>query len=464
MWNFSDYGNKIAVIDKNGNKYTYLQLEVMSRDFYHAVNERCLVFILCDNNLETLYAYVSCINNQIVPLMLDGSMSPHLLKGLLDKYKPRYIWMPKDRQIDGEIVWEKDNYVLKKLNDNYYFDENLALLLSTSGSTGSARLVRLSYKNLLANTKAIIKALEIDCEHRPITMLPFSYTYGLSVINTHLYVGACILLTNESFMTKKFWDYYNQDGGNSISGVSTTFEYMGRLGLFERVDDRLRMITHAGDRLNRELYRKMVEYSKKKNCRFYPMYGQTEATARISIMNEAFTENIIGTIGKGLDGVKLTIQDSKGQIITTPHCEGELVVYGDNVAQGYAFDYSDLKKSDEWNGRLATHDRAYFDENGYYFVTGRDDNYIKINGKRINLTEIEELLYKKSGEVYVVQHVDEKIAVYGKITDDIKAYIKSIVNLSKVVFVNVDKIPLLGNGKKDIKKLRETGDGSSFQE
>ena len=209
MWNLDKFKNNIAVIEENGNKISYFEFNNYTKNLTSNISERCLVFNMCRNEIGSLVGYIGFLNAKIVPLMLKADLEDELLHNLLETYKPSYIWLPTEDSVkyNFEKVYENLNYTLLKTNfkENYPLNEDLALLLTTSGSTGSPKLVRQSYKNIEANTKSIVEYLNLDETERPITTLPMNYTYGISIINTHLWVGASLILTDKGLMQKEFW-------------------------------------------------------------------------------------------------------------------------------------------------------------------------------------------------------------------------------------------------------------------
>ena len=187
-----------AVVADDGRVVSYAELKRMIDEWAARVPSRSLVFLLVGNNLDSLVAYAACLNHGIVPLMLDAKIDEQLLQRFIEVYRPDFIWRPGESGYvleEGQRTEDKGQRVL--------YDE-LALLLTTSGSTGSPKLVRQSYKNIKANTASIVEYLKLDSTERPITTLPMNYTYGLSIINSHLAVGATILLTEKSVMQREF--------------------------------------------------------------------------------------------------------------------------------------------------------------------------------------------------------------------------------------------------------------------
>lgn len=271
-----------AIVTDLGYLYSYNELENQSERFASYIDNRSVVAFLTSNSIECIVGYMGCLNNKIVPILLSESIHYEQLKIILDDYKPSYIWIPekcKDNFINYQQIYRMNNYVLFKLNNlRVELNDKLALLLSTSGSTGSSKLVRISYENIQTNTKSIIKSLDIKKGDRAITVLPFNYTYGLSVINTHLYMGATILLTNIPVYKKEFWDFFSKYGGTSFSGVPYTYEMLIKLRLLNKFPTSVRAITQAGGSLDIIYQKEISEYAVEKNIEFYVMYGQTEAT------------------------------------------------------------------------------------------------------------------------------------------------------------------------------------------
>ena len=164
--------------------------------------------------------------------MVSADIDAGLLENLMDRYHPAYLWAPAENGVfSGEAVYRDQGYVLKKtgLSEDYVLGEDLALLLTTSGSTGSPKLVRQTWKNIQSNTDAIIEYLGIVPEDRAITTLPMNYTYGLSILNTHLSMGARIILTDATLLEKSFWTLFRNQGATTFGGVPYTYEILKKL-------------------------------------------------------------------------------------------------------------------------------------------------------------------------------------------------------------------------------------------
>jgi len=310
---------------------------------------------LAENSIGSLVGYLSFITNNIVPLMLYSGLDQELLDNLIDTYQPEFIWMPEDNDNGinvGELVISILGYSLIKLScsrDDLMHDD-LGLLLPTSGSTGSPKLVKLTYENIYSNAESISDYLSINENERPITSLPMHYSFGLSIINSHLIKGATILLTHNSFMEKAFWSFLKTYKATSLSGIPYSFEILIKLRFFNMDIPHLGTITQAGGKLNDDLNREFSEFSKKTGKRFFVMYGQTEASARMSYLPHEYSITKLGSMGIAIPGGEFSLIDENGNNIEEPDKEGELVYMGKNVSMGYARSRADLGKRDENNG------------------------------------------------------------------------------------------------------------------
>lgn len=365
------------------------------------LSPRSLVFALCSNTAGSLCGYLACLQNRVVPLMLDAEMDATLLGGLIQTYGPPYIWLPNETaqqaMFEGWILrLNAEEYGYRLLENprptpNLKLHPDLALLLTTSGSTGSPKLVRISYDNLLSNAESIAQYLEITAEERPITTLPMHYSYGLSVINSHLLRGATLLLTPRSIMEKEFWAFFREAGATSIAGVPYTYQMLKRLRLQRMELPTLRTLTQAGGKLGAELVHEYAEWAAQSGRRFVVMYGQTEATARMSYLPAEQALNKSASIGIPIPGGSFTVVDTEGHPVQTPDTPGELVYHGANVSLGYAECPADLALGDVNRGVLHTGDVAQFDADGYYYIVGRLKRFVKIFGNRVNLDQAEQI-------------------------------------------------------------------------
>jgi long-chain acyl-CoA synthetase len=386
-----------AVITSDGKSFDYSSIINISNKIYSFINHRSLVFCLCKNQIGSLCGYVSFISNRVVPLMLESSLDKELLENLIKTYNPEYLWVPKEQVGEftkGQEIYSILDYSLIKLTNHnkYQLNDDLALLLATSGSTGSPKLVMLTYENIKSNAKSIVEYLSIDKNERPITTLPMSYSFGLSIINSHLYSGSTILLTNRTLFEKEFWSFLNEYKATSFSGVPYTYEMLKKLRFTKMDLPSLTTLTQAGGKMNIDLNKEIAEFCHNNNKRLFVMYGQTEATARMSYLPHEQSLSKLGSMGIAIPGGQFSIINESGQTVTESNVVGELVYEGRNVSLGYAECGKELSKLDENKGVLITGDMAKRDENGFYYIVGRKKRFVKIFGNRINLDETERLL------------------------------------------------------------------------
>ena len=248
MWDFKQFFDNIAAIDDKGKQIRYGELLRENSRTTDILNKRCLIFIFCTNSIGALTAYVNCINNRAVPLLLAKNLDGELRERLIEKYKPDYLWVPEDMEKEFAThasIYNAYGYTLLETGykNIYRLYRELCLLLTTSGSTGSPKLVRQSYRNVLSNAESIAQYLELDSTERPITTLPMNYTYGLSIINSHLLVGATILFTEKGLLQKDFWTFFKDAGATSFGGVPYTYEMLDRLNFLKMELPTLRTMT-----------------------------------------------------------------------------------------------------------------------------------------------------------------------------------------------------------------------------
>ncbi len=463
IWNLESFGKNIAFTDEFGVELTYESLRLEAYTLAESIGRRCMVFCLCRNEIGSVLGYVSFINNAIVPVMLNAHLEEELLNNLIDTYKPTFLWVPQDQlnQFSNmEIYYRAYNYVLLKTNfeEAYLLNDELALLLTTSGSTGSPKFVRQSYTNVLENAKSIVEYLRLDETERPITTLPMNYTYGLSIINSHLLVGANILVTDKGLMQKEFWTFFKEQRATSFGGVPYTYEMLDRLRFFRMDLPSLRTMTQAGGKILPELHEKFAKYAEERGKNFIVMYGQCEATARMGYLPADKAVEKKGSMGIAIPGGKFHLIDASGMEITEPFTTGELVYEGKNVTLGYAECGDDLCKGDERHGVLETGDMAQFDEEGYFFIVGRKKRFLKIYGNRVNLDEVDRLI-KGAFEIEAASTgVDDHMYIFitdEKVANPVRDFVIEKTKLNPAAFkvLVIDDIPKNDSGKTLYKEL-----------
>lgn len=467
MWNLNKYSDNVALLSEDGITVTYSMLIEECRKLREIISEKSLVFCMCSNTVGSVISYVSCIENEIVPILLNENIEEELYIDLLDTYKPNYIFRKKTEATDGKIVCHDIyNYELIKWSDyNHSFNKDLALLLTTSGSTGSPKFVRQSYENIRINAEQIVEYLGINSDERAITTLPMNYTYGLSIINSHLLVGAAVLLTDKGIMQREFWQFFKDSKATSFGGVPYTYEMLYKLRFMRMELPYLRYMTQAGGKLSPELHKKFAEYAEETGKKFIVMYGQCEATARMSYLPSNVSIEKYGFMGVPVPGGRFELIDTNGEIITKPNTPGELVYYGKNVTLGYANSPDDFVLGDERHGRLETGDIAIVDEEGYYKIVGRKKRFLKVYGNRVNLDELNGLIIRKYENMDAVcagydDHVYvfvEKTSGTPDLIDDIIKYLSSTTKLNPSAFTikEINTIPRNDSGKVLYKELEQ---------
>ena len=336
------------------------------------------------------------------------------------------------------------------------YDE-LLLCLTTSGSTGSPKFVRISEKNLKSNTLSIAQYLSIDESERPITTLPMYYSFGMSVINSHLIQGATILLTDKTVVQREFWTFLKEQQATSIAGVPYTYETLKAFRFFRMDLPYLKTMIQAGGKLNATIVKEYADFALDKGKRFFVMYGQTEASPRISYLPYEKAVDKYSSIGIPVPGGRMSIIDVEGNEITAPNTDGELIYYGPNVCLGYAECRKDLTKGDENNGCLHTGDVARFDEEGLFYITGRLKRFVKVWGNRCNLDAIEQIVKSITTDCACVG-VDDLITVYVTaegLEESIKNLLISKTSFNPQAFSirHIESIPIFESGKIDYKRL-----------
>ena len=436
-FNFESFLSNVAVCTESGQRFTYEEVRDLANVATEPINCDDLVAIECINSIDSLVSYVGIIRRGIPAILIDQSLNE----------SKRYL-LYSHYQVSVVI----SNGVARRIaRRGPPVHPNLALLLSTSGSTGSPKLVRLTCDNLEANARQISKYLALDSSNRAITTLPQQYSFGLSIINSHLIVGGSIALTNKSIAERQFWTFFNEAAPDSLSGVPATFEMLRRLR-FERMKlPSLKAMTQAGGRLSAETVKFFAELGKQNNFKFWVMYGQTEATARIAYLPHNQVLNRTESIGIPIPEGRIELSDAQGAPIEKAGEVGELIYFGPNVMMGYASEVSDLALGDVQNGRLNTGDLAERDEEGFYYIRGRIKRFIKIFGNRVNLDEIEKELQSNNLCVYVTGR-DDLLLIAGTNTRQLESAAQHFsakfhFHSSAIKTVTLDDVPRNDAGK-----------------
>ena len=406
----------IAVID-DGREVSYRELASLASRSVEGLEPHTVKIVRNKQDLSTVALFVGCVNRGVVPLMLPDTMAPELFERLRSTY-------------EGKPT-----------------DSELALLLTTSGSTGSPKLVRIGRAALAADNKMSEVLFELDSSTRMTMILPICYAWGLSVVCSVLEAGGTLVMTRKTVMDPELADVMRDARATHVAGVPYMYEALDRFRFFDGDFPSLRALLVSGGALAPALRRKYAEFAKGRGIAFFEGYGQTETTGVMTTIRTDVHLDLIGSIGKSENGGRFRVED------------GELVYEGPIVAMGYAVCAEDLMKGDEWKGVRRTGDMAKIDADGYVTLTGRASRFLKIFGNRVSLEEVENLVkdgFAGAGCAATGADNDLHVFVCGVSAADVEKFLVAKLHFNAtVVKVHVlDSIPLNANGKTDYPKLK----------
>lgn len=333
---------------------------------------------------------------------------------------------------------------------------DLMLLLSTSGTTGDPKVVRLSADNLSSNAAAIADYLGLRKDDRAVTTLPLHYIFGLSVLHAHLQVGAAVVLTDLSVIDAGFVPLFTSSRGTSISLVPHQIDLLLANGFRAGSLPGLRYIAQAGGKLAPVKVREMAEKARQGGWSFFVMYGQTEASPRMAYLPPEAADAHPDCVGKAIPGGSFVIRGENGVVIADSGLPGALIYSGPNVMMGYAYSRDDLALAKD-TFELATGDVAERTSDGYIKIVGRSARFVKLFGLRISLDQIEAMLRDTGIDVYAVAVDDQLALMLPDVGSEIAA--RNLVAktyklpLGSIQSAHLDDLPVLPSGKVDLKKL-----------
>lgn len=452
--------DNVALIDDDNNRVTYKNIIDFCHEYNKTVKKRSLLFLLCENTVGAVMNYIACLENGIIPLLLNALIDEELLEELYQKYKPQYLCMPakmvnkrKDLFGNGRIIMELYRYSIVEVDTvECLMHEKLALLMSTSGSTGSSKLVRYSRKNLEVNAKNVAKVFEWTEKEKPICDLPMNYTMGLNVINSHLIVGATVVLTEYNLMRPEYWKIVKQEQCTNFTGVPFSYSVLAKLGADKMELPYLMTLAEGGGSLSENEFKMWAEYASRNGKRFFATFGTTETSARMAYLPPSLAMEKTGSIGIAIPEGELFLLDEDGKEIKEIEAQGELGYRGPNVTMGYAVCRDELRLGDVFCGEYHTGDIAKRDKDGCYFIIGRKSRFIKLLGMRVSLDECEKLIRNKLQIENVCTGKDEKMVIYitsAHQCDDVCNFISNKLKLYRSVFDvrYIKKIPRSESGK-----------------
>ena len=436
------HGEQVALTGNGaGAGLSYAALAARVDDFALALGPaRRLVLLEAGNDADTLVAWLGSAAAGC-PVLLTGPGAAR--DALVAAYDPDVVWDGELREVRAET--------------SHDLHPDLALLLSTSGSTGSPKLVRLSHRNLLSNARAIASYLGVQASDVAATTLPVHYCYGLSVVHSHLVAGATVHLTDRSVTDAEFWEEARAAGVTTFPGVPHTFEMLDALGFTGAELPALRYLTQAGGKLAPDAVRRHAQRGAANGWDLVVMYGATEATARMAFLPPHLAEVAPETIGIPIPGGSITVEP-RPDLDSDPEV-GELVYRGDNVMLGYATTPAELGLGRTVH-ELRTGDLGRQREDGLFEVVGRCSRIAKVFGLRVDLDRVERALVAAGtvsavadgGDVLVVAVASGAARVD---TDRVRAQVREVTGLppAGVRVVTPTDLPRLSSGKVDYRAI-----------
>ncbi|PZF80069.1 AMP-binding protein [Jiangella anatolica] len=424
------HGDRLAVV-AGTERWTYRELaQRVAATAVRLGGGRKLVLVSGANDAAQLVTYLAALAAGHVALLVPPAQAGAVAAAY-----------------DPDAVLSGGELDVRRPESAHDLHPELALLMPTSGSTGSPKLARLSHENLQANAESIVESLGIQDTDRAVTTLPLHYVYGLSVVNTHLLRGAAVVLTDHSVADACFWDLFKAEGGTTLAGVPHTFDLLDRVGFAGMRLPRLRSVTQAGGRLSPAQVVRYAELGRRGGWDFVVMYGQTEATARMAYLPPALAAEHPSTVGVAIPGGSFSLAPVPEA--TAPGV-GEVVYEGPNVMLGYATSPADLALGRTVTA-LRTGDLARRTPDGLIEIVGRRSRFVKIAGLRIDLDHVEAELSGPGRTVRCTGADGELLVAVSTDPDAVRREIVERYRLPAhaVTVAVVSELPRLANGKVD---------------
>ena len=432
---------------------TYRDAFVLADSLYSNL-ERGVVLILFDRSVEMICGYIGALRHGIVPLLVDAGAVASNVESNIASYSPRHVLAGRE--------WKHSAYQqIAELGSKALFTRcavidsdihpDLALLLPTSGSTGDPKCVRLTRQNLTSVSKSICQYLDMESDRRAVSILPLHYSYGLSVLHCVMQARAGFVLTELTILDRDLWKLIADKQVTDFAAVPFMLEMMRRMKLKPEVFNALKCVTQAGGPLKPDLTSYFLTTFEAANIKYLTMYGQTEASPRITYTPPERAMEKLGSVGIAIPGGAVSIRET-GMTIG----EGELVYKGPNVCMGYAHSHEDLSRGDEFKGTLHTGDIASIDEDGFVTIVGRKKRMVKVHGISVSLDAIEQRLKSEGFECGVIGKDNLIIICYLDVDEDlVAAKMKEHFKFAKptIKYRRVDDIPLTSSGKPDYVSL-----------
>lgn len=401
--------NKEAVVGKESIIYPELfsRSNRLATVFRKEHGENNYVLILSENSIFFITVYLALIKSGNICVPLNPNIEPENLKKILEKTETNIAFISKrqERKFSGydfkvfheDQVQEWCNSAAISESDEIFDENRLAEIIFTSGSTGEQKGVMITHKNIITNTNSILKYLRLTHLDTIEVVMPFYYCYGLSLLHTHLRVGGAIHMNNAFIFIGNVIDDLNRYNCTGFAGVPSHFQILLRKTKDFKTTKftSLRYVTQAGGKLHNAFIEEFINAFP--DIEFYVMYGQTEATARLSYLPPEILRSKLGSLGKGIPEVELKVVNEAGQPVKAGET-GEIIASGDNIMAGY-FKDPESTASTIRKGWLFTGDMATVDDEGYIYMKSRAKEIVKVRGVRISPKEIEAVIVAYPGVI-----------------------------------------------------------------
>ncbi len=361
--------------DRTAGWVTYDDLRTLATEWAEELaGPRGLVIHYVRNDVTNVAALLGAMAAGHAVVLADPALPAASRTRLEQCYRPEWVVEPQKVELGARR---------SSAGENDTIHQDLALLLSTSGSTGSPKLARFALSAIEANAAGIAEVLGISSSDVAAGYLPLHYSYGLSVLTSHLARGARVRLTEFGLMQREFWPGLREAGVTHFPGVPFHYQILQKLGFGRLGLNDLRTMTQAGGAMSVDLRRQVHAFMDGRGGSFYVLYGQTEAAPRMTTLQHQDFPLAEESVGRPLPGCRIELAD------TDETSAGEVVFTGPNVMMGYAEGRADLALGDVQDGRLLTGDIGRLDSAGRLFLVGRSKRFGKVHGLRVNLDEIE---------------------------------------------------------------------------
>ena len=457
------------IIEKSNSQLRFSDRDITTSDVLKKYRRevpkgRGLVFAVLPRSEEALELYLALMASENVPLFLPPDISNEALFRLTTEFRPQFVITDSAYEFDfhdycfASTISIFQIFELRSKNISA-IDSDLCLLVTTSGSTGSPKLIPQTYVNVIENCQQIIKAVNLNRNDIALISLPLSYTFGMSIVNCQLMTGAAMVASDFELLSKATLSAVINKSVTLIAGVPAHFEALLAARFFRsRYAEGVKKYLQAGGGLKEDTHQKLSKLVKDHRFSFYSMYGQAEATTRIAVLPPEKFDSNFRCVGLPLEGIEIEIVHKNVESSDRP-LEGEIICKGPNICPEYVICSDDLiALKPRKNHTLYTGDLGYLNKDGHLFISGRLKRFAKLRGISFNLDDVERILNSK-GIPCACTEVEGELLIFTTITvtQDLVIGIKEIMlnlNLKDFKVQSIDELPYLSSGKIDYQSLK----------